>query len=369
MTLPQRLEQLNLPRRHEDWRWTDLSAAEAALSAEPANDAAPDATPYLIDGIEGPVLLFVDGKYIEAASRPGAVRVEKGAARDAANGPLAEIAAQHSLHKISLGGSDQRVQIVHIATGGQAHLDLQYVVAAGDTARVVETYAGGGESWVNLALSASVAESGRLRRAVRILQDAGAWTETVNGRLAADAHFGSVSLIGAAAAVRSEYDFVLGDRAHAQVDGTMVAGARQHFDVVGRIRHQGVGGSSGQTWRSVVAGKAQASFAGRIEVARGAQQTDANEDVKAILLDRTATANAKPELEIFADDVKCAHGATVGELDKRALFYMESRGLPPERARQLLTEAFVADAFEAVENADLRAALGEDARRLLERVR
>ena len=88
-------------------------------------------------------------------------------------------------------------------------------------------------------------------------------------------------------------------------------------------------------------GKAVGSYLGKVEVARGAQQTDAEQSVKAMLLDRGATANAKPELEIYADDVKCAHGATVGELDPMQLFYAESRGLDPASARALLLEGFV----------------------------
>jgi Fe-S cluster assembly protein SufD len=100
--------------------------------------------------------------------------------------------------------------------------------------------------------------------------------------------------------------------------------------------------------RSVLGGKAVGTYLGRIEVARGAQQTDAEQSVKAMLLDRGATANAKPELEIFADDVKCAHGATVGELDQAQLFYAMSRGLDPATARALLLEGFVMDLWDGV---------------------
>jgi Fe-S cluster assembly protein SufD len=80
-------------------------------------------------------------------------------------------------------------------------------------------------------------------------------------------------------------------------------------------------------------------------VARGADGTDAEQSIRAMLLDRTATANAKPELEIFADDVKCAHGCAVGELDAAGLFYLESRGLPPPQAKRLMLQAFIAEAF------------------------
>ena len=112
-------------------------------------------------------------------------------------------------------------------------------------------------------------------------------------------------------------------------------------EIVTSVRHLGPAARSRQTIRSVLGGKAVGSYLGKVEVARGAQQTDAEQSVKAMLLDRGATANCKPELEIYADDVKCAHGASVGELDAMQLFYAESRGLDPASARALLLEGFV----------------------------
>ena len=112
-------------------------------------------------------------------------------------------------------------------------------------------------------------------------------------------------------------------------------------EIVTNLKHIGEGGRSRQVVRSVLNGKAVGSYLGKVEVARGAQKTDAEQSVKAMLLDRGATANCKPELEIFADDVKCAHGASIGELDAMQLFYAESRGLDPASARALLLEGFV----------------------------
>ncbi|MEY3906853.1 MAG: hypothetical protein RIR59_1676, partial [Pseudomonadota bacterium] len=91
---------------------------------------------------------------------------------------------------------------------------------------------------------------------------------------------------------------------------------------------------------------------GKVAVARGAQHTDSEQSVKAMLLDRTATANAKPELEIYADDVACAHGCAIGELDAMALFYLQSRGLAPADAKALLVQAFIAEVFEGAAEAD-----------------
>jgi Fe-S cluster assembly protein SufD len=123
-------------------------------------------------------------------------------------------------------------------------------------------------------------------------------------------------------------------------------------EIVTNVKHIGEGGRSRQTVRSVLNGKAVGSYLGKVEVARGAQQTDAEQSVKAMLLDRGATANCKPELEIFADDVKCAHGATVGELDAMQLFYAESRGLDPAGARALLLEGFVISLWDGAEDGE-----------------
>jgi Fe-S cluster assembly protein SufD len=104
--------------------------------------------------------------------------------------------------------------------------------------------------------------------------------------------------------------------------------------------------------RSVLGGKAVGSYLGKVAVARDAQQSDGEQSVKAMLLDRGATANCKPELEIYADDVKCAHGASVGELDPNQLFYTMSRGLDPAAAKALLLEGFVMGLWDGADDAD-----------------
>jgi Fe-S cluster assembly protein SufD len=124
-------------------------------------------------------------------------------------------------------------------------------------------------------------------------------------------------------------------------------------EVVTNVKHVGLGGRSRQVVRSVLNGKAVGSYLGKVEVARGAQKTDAEQSVKAMLLDRGATANCKPELEIFADDVKCAHGASVGEIDANQLFYLQSRGMDPASARALLLEGFVMSLWDSATDAGI----------------
>jgi Fe-S cluster assembly protein SufD len=164
---------------------------------------------------------------------------------------------------------------------------------------------------------------------------------------------------------RIELEVSLAEGAKFELYGANIGTGTSTNEIVTNVKHVGVGGRSRQVVRSVLNGKAVGSYLGKVEVARGAQQTDAEQSVRAMLLDRGATANCKPELEIFADDVKCAHGATVGELDAMQLFYAESRGLDPASARALLLEGFVMGLWDSAKDAD---AIGEAAREALRRV-
>ena len=158
----------------------------------------------------------------------------------------------------------------------------------------------------------------------------------------------------------------LGNGSHFELGGAILGSGSQTLEIVTETIHAEPNATSNQVVRSVLAGKATGSFLGKINVARHAQKTDAAQSVKAMLLDRTATANAKPELEIFADDVKCAHGATVGELDKQALFYMASRGIDPATAKKLMLQAFIADAFVSLDDDGARDAIEGKALEVLE---
>ncbi len=156
---------------------------------------------------------------------------------------------------------------------------------------------------------------------------------------------------------RIALDVALGDGAHFELGAAQVAGGKTTLEIVTRVRHAAPNATSRQTVRTVLAEQATGTYLGQIVVDRGAQKTDAEQSVKAMLLNRTATANAKPELEIYADDVKCAHGATVGELDATQYFYLTSRGLPPSEAKQLLLQAFLADAYADMDDVEAREAL------------
>ena len=163
---------------------------------------------------------------------------------------------------------------------------------------------------------------------------------------------------------RIELDVSLGEGAEFELYGANIGTGLSTNEIVTSVRHIGVGGRSHQVVRSVLNGKAVGSYLGKVEVTRGAQKTDAEQSVKAILLERGATANCKPELEIFADDVKCAHGASVGELDPMQLFYAESRGMDPASARALLVEGFVMGLWDSASDPE---AISNAAREALRR--
>ena len=142
--------------------------------------------------------------------------------------------------------------------------------------------------------------------------------------------------------------------ASAHLTGVTVLGGSLHADVTTEILHASGQTRSTQLFKKVVGGKGHAVYQGRIRVSEGANGSDSIQTAKALLLGDRAEADLKPELEIFADDVKCAHGAAVGDLDPESLFYLRSRGIPEAEARNLLIHAFIGDALDAIARDDLR---------------
>ncbi len=152
---------------------------------------------------------------------------------------------------------------------------------------------------------------------------------------------------------RVELNITLHEKADFKLGAVQIGGGEQTLEVVTTVTHAEPGATSSQIVRSVLAGKATGTYLGKVAVARDAQLTDSVQSVKAMLLDRSATANAKPELEIYADDVKCAHGCAIGELDPMGLFYLQARGIAPADAKKLMLQAFVAGVFEGAPDEDI----------------
>ena len=153
---------------------------------------------------------------------------------------------------------------------------------------------------------------------------------------------------------RLEIEVTLGKGSHFEFGGVTIGGGEAVREFVTQTVHAEPGATSNQNVRAVHWDSATGNFLGEIKVARDAQKTDAAQDFKGLLLEPGASANAVPQLEIFADDVKCAHGATVGQLDEGARFYMAARGLSPEMAQRLLVQAFIGDAFVELDDEEER---------------
>ncbi|MBB3034284.1 SufD family Fe-S cluster assembly protein [Alteriqipengyuania lutimaris] len=160
---------------------------------------------------------------------------------------------------------------------------------------------------------------------------------------------------------RLEVVVTLAEGAHFELGGITLGGHDTTREIVTRMAHEKPGATSNQTVRSVHWGKGTGNFLGRIDVVRDAQKTDAAQSFKGLLLEKGASVNSVPQLEIYADDVQCAHGASVGQLDENARFYMAARGLPPETIRRLLVQAFIGDATRELADEATREALLEKA--------
>jgi Fe-S cluster assembly protein SufD len=353
---------LELPSpKSERWRWADLRALQRA--AESPRDAAPDLESALLP-IDGPRLVFVDGVYDAARSAPGPVAV--GSRAWTSEHPLARFAAGEGW-ALELGQEavTDPIQIVHLGSGGGNHLRGSIVLAADAAASVVETFVGSG--WANRQTRIELSRGARLMRSVRLIQADGFVSIRDEVDVGQAASYAATFLGAGGMSSRIDGELVVsGTDAYAEMGGALLTRGEQRQECAVTVRHAAERGTSHQTWRAVAADQSAASLAARVDVARGAQKTDGEQSLRGILLQRTATVNLKPELEIFADDVKCAHGATVGELDNRALFYLQSRGVPRARAKALLTRAFVADSLDRIGQEAVREAFVADADHWLE---
>ncbi|HWG03769.1 MAG TPA: Fe-S cluster assembly protein SufD, partial [Beijerinckiaceae bacterium] len=224
---------------------------------------------------------------------------------------------------------------------------------------IVETHVDAGIAAVqrNDVVAFDLAEAAELNH-VAALDAADAGTihvSTLAATLGARARLSSFALVEGAGLLRRQGFFnFTGEHAKAFLSGVGLLKGKQHADTTLVVNHVAPHCESREYFKHIVDGAATGVFQGKVVVAPGAQKTDGVMKSHAILLSDDATMNNKPELEIFADDVQCGHGATCGELDADQIFYVQSRGLPRPEAEALLLEAFAAEAVDRVENEALR---------------
>ena len=252
------------------------------------------------------------------------------------------------------------VFLIHAGIDGtSAHPRHMIRLARGARLTLIETASGAGCYMHNPVFEIHVADGAALTHVRTQTESLDSFhLATIYASVAAGGTYDSFTLNAGGRIARTEFHVALdGPGATAHLNGAQLLAGTQHADFTSVLRHATPRGTSRQTVKNVLAGRSRGVFQGRIEVARGAQGTDGYQMNRALLLSPDAEIDTKPELEIFADDVKCSHGATIGELDAEQLFYLRSRGIPDQEARAILVRAFLAEALDPVTNDTARALL------------
>jgi Fe-S cluster assembly protein SufD len=233
------------------------------------------------------------------------------------------------------------------------------IIGKGARAMLVESHEGSSEQQVNTAMELDVADEAHVDH-VKITAAGALHVSTMMAAVGAHSRFNEFLFTAGAAVVRNQlFIRFAGAGTIAGIRGASLLNGNQHADTTLLVDHAAEGCTSRETFKSVLDGESRGVFQGKIIVRPGAQKTDAKMATHALLLSDTAESDNKPELEIFADDVQCGHGATSGALDEDLLFYLRARGIAQPEAEALLIQAFVGEAVEGIEHAGLRDVLME----------
>lgn len=386
--------------RDENWKYTDVSSLEkrALIAAPPTGRA--DATTLVASierlalSAEYHLLAFVDGRFDRDLSRLGALPA------GAAIGSMAEVlerdpdfleahfAGERWPHEafgwlntaLAADGAvihleadavvEQPVHLLFLATGDVSAIHSTNLIVAGNNARVtvIEHYAGddGATYFTNVLTRISVGENANVAHYKLQQESAKAFhIAGIHARQAAKSRLASHSISLGAQLARNDISTHLAASSHCELNGLYLADGRRHVDHHTRIDHAEPDATSSEVYRGILDGGARGVFNGKVVVHQDAQHTDAKQENHNLLLSKNAEIDTKPELEIYADDVKCTHGATIGQLDDAMLFYLRSRGLDEAAARSLLIYAFAHDIIDRVALQPLRKRLE---RQLIERL-
>ena len=391
-----RFNDLGFPTtKHERWRFTNVAPIAGTPFVLAPRSEVPGAViaPYQLASVAGPRLVFVNGRYaaelsaisdlpagLEVRSLAEAMATDAGAVEPR----LGQVAAFDNEAFTALNTAllhdgavvrvsantvvESPVQLLFVSTGAASDAETamshpRVLVEVGENSqiRIVESYAGAedvryftnGVTEVVAGPNAVVDHYKLLRDSVRAFHVA-----SMRLQLARSANVSSHSITLGGALVRNDVHALLdGEGIECTLNGLYLANDRRLVDNHTTIHHAKPHCASHELYKGIVDGRAHAVFNGKIVVAIDAQKTDAKQTNKALLLSEDAQINTKPELEIFADDVKCTHGATIGQLDDEALFYLRSRGIGNDQARSVLIHAFASDLLNRIAIKPIRAQL------------
>jgi Fe-S cluster assembly protein SufD len=392
-----RFSELGFPTmKQEEWRFTSVAPITETPFQVARGHASRLPSPATVDTLSlgvGPRVVFVDGRHAPTLSTPadlaGGVRAGSLAAAlgtDAGRDePVRAHLARHALWRESAFAAlntafladgafvhvpadvtlDRPLEVVFLSTGRAlsdgpivSHPRSLIVVERGARAAVVETYAGlsDGVYWTNAVTEVVVGE-GAWAELYRVQQEGphSFQVATTHSRQERDSYLGVHVVTLGAALARHDINAVLGGPgAELILNGLYLLGGAQHADHHTVIDHAQPHCASHEFFNGVLAERAHGVFTGRIIVRPGAQRTDSKQTTNNLLLSTEARADSQPQLEIYADDVKCTHGSTVGPIDQMQLYYLRSRGLSPEAARSILTYGFGAEILDRMRHPDVR---------------
>jgi Fe-S cluster assembly protein SufD len=354
-------------QRDEDWKYTDLAAAIDISNrwlrnpvAAPNDDSLEQRAAALVGNTDANWLVITNGtvtdrfiqqlaecdiKISRLSSSAGALTLEQ---------PLADLNAallQDGLRAHIAGGTDKPLGVLFLdqadADAGVAQSYVELDFAAGSTAEVIEYHvsAGDADHYANSVLKMNIGANCHVKH-VR-LQDRRIGHVQTSRTSIAVGRDSTLTMAGfdlGGGLIRNDIDIDLSQTGASVVfDGLYLAGDGQHIDNHTRVDHRVGPAASSQEYRGILNGKCRCVWNGKAVVHEGADGTDASQANHNLLLTEKAEVDAKPELEIYAEDVKCSHGTTIGQLDESSIFYLRTRGLSEQHARQVLTFAFAAD--------------------------
>jgi Fe-S cluster assembly protein SufD len=372
--------------RNEDWRYTDV-APISMTSFEPAPAVTADAD-TLAPFARGNRLVFVNGRLVRPIpALPRGVTAGLLSGQKLKNGSeLTSNAWEHmakcasfesnafvALNTAFLGEAvcvhiareavvEEPIHLVHITIPGKAPIvsHPRTLIVVGEFARCtfVETYLGTGD-YLSNSVTEIVAGAGASVDQYKVqMESASAFhISTLATEIARDARYSTTSISLGGGLVRNNSNARLAAGSDATLNGLYLVEGTQHVDNQLTVDHAEPNASSQELYKGILSDTATAAFNGKIVVRKDAQKTNAQQTNQNLMLSDDAVVNAKPELQIFADDVRCTHGATVGQLDAEAAFYLRSRGIGPQEARGMLTYAFAKDVIDRVKVAPVRSML------------
>ncbi len=372
--------------RHEEWRFTNVSAIARTpfRLAGPAKVTLAELQPHLVPDAHR--LVFVNGRFARELSDLGAPQsgLSLGSIADAIQSRsdairehLGQYAPQEgqaftalntafledgALVQIPRGLIVARpIHLVFVSTGGSEPLAShpRVLVLAGEATQacIVETYIGSGPGYFTNAVTEIIAGENAVVQHYRVQREheTAFHIATQYFRQARSSNVTSLSISLGAALARTNVHTVLdGEGCESTLNGLYMAGGRQHVDNHLRVEHAKPHCHSWEYYKGILDGEARGVFTGRIVVHKDAQKTDAKQTNMNLLLSQNAQIDTKPQLEIFADDVKCTHGATIGQIDSEALFYLRARGVSEQTARSMLIFAFANETLEQIRVDSLR---------------